>query len=173
MDETWFPANISWSEGSLQDVFKTCLEDVFNTSSVKQFSVFKDVLKTSSRLFVKTSWRCLEEILEDVLKTSWRRLGRQKIFRLKTSLRRLEEILKTCLEDVLRTCLEDVLKMLWGQTNYLLGTSLSNKSKYASNKSVFHKYLFDNSKANPKCIKTHHFNICLILKIKQHLYFKN
>ena len=27
------PANICWSSRRLQDVFKTCLEDVFNTSS--------------------------------------------------------------------------------------------------------------------------------------------
>ena len=27
------PANICWSSRRLEDVFKTCLEDIFNTSS--------------------------------------------------------------------------------------------------------------------------------------------
>ena len=51
--------NISFISGSLtpqqtfvalQDVFKTCLEDVFNTSSAKQFFVFQDVLKDQKLL---------------------------------------------------------------------------------------------------------------------------
>ena len=41
----------------LEDVFKTCLEGVFNTSSAKHFFVFQDVFKTSSR--------GLEDVLED------------------------------------------------------------------------------------------------------------
>ena len=86
------------------------------------------VLKTSSRHVFKTC-------LEDVLKTC------------------LEDVLKTCLEDVLKTCLEDVLKILWRQAKYLLGISVSNKSKCVSNKSIFNKSTFDNSKANPKCMK--------------------
>ena len=60
----------------LQDVFKTCLQDVFKTSSAQQFFVFQDVLKTKN---------CFaEDILETssrhVLKTSWRRLEDQQIF---------------------------------------------------------------------------------------------
>ena len=31
---------------SLQDVFKTCLEDVLKTSSMWQFLVFQDILRT-------------------------------------------------------------------------------------------------------------------------------
>ena len=73
--------------------------------------------------------------LEDVLKTC------------------LEDVLKTCLEDVLKTCLEDVLKTLWRQAKYLLGISVSNKSKCVPNKSIFNKSTFDNSKANPKRFK--------------------
>ena len=95
---------------SLQDVFKTCLEDVFNTSSVKQFSVFQDVLKTSSRLFVKMSWRCLEEILEDVLKTPWKK----KDFL-------AEDVFKTSWRHVLKKSWRHVLKMSWG---HVLKTSL-------------------------------------------------
>ena len=75
----------------------------------------------------------LEDVLEDEKLLHWRRL---------------QDVLKTCLEDVLKTCLEDVLKTLWRQAKYLLGISVSNKSKCVSNKSTF-----DNSKANPKCIK--------------------
>ena len=85
------------------------------------------------------SWRCLENmpwrLLEDVLET-W-----------------LEDVLQTCLEDILKTCLEDVLKTLWKQAKYLLEISVSNKSRSASNKSIFSKSTFDNSKTNPKCIK--------------------
>ena len=61
--------------------------------------------------------------------------------------------MKTCLEDVLKTCLEDVLKILWRQAKYLLGISVSNKSKFVSYKTIFNKSSYDNSKANPKCIK--------------------
>ena len=64
----------------------------------------------------------------------------------------LEDILKTCLEGTLKTCLQDVLKILWRQTKYLLGISVSNKSKCVSKKSIFHKSIADNSKANPKWI---------------------
>ena len=49
--------------------------------------------------------------------------------------------------------LEDVLKTLWRQAKYLLGISVSNKSKCVPNKSIFNKSTFDNSKANPKRIK--------------------
>ena len=94
------------------------------------------------RLHHVFSVRHLEDILQDVLKTSW-----------KTKNCYAEDVLKTFLEDVLKTCLEDVLKTLWRQTKYLLGISVSNKSKCVSNKSIFNKSTFDNSKANPKCIK--------------------
>ena len=77
----------------------------------------------------------LKTCLEDVLKTC------------------LGDVLKTCLEDVLKTCLEDVLKTLWRQAKYLLGISVSNKSKCVSSKSIFNKSTFNNSKANPKRIK--------------------
>ena len=104
---------------------------------------FSVILKT----FCKTSWKMKNCYAEDVLKTCLVDL-------LKTC---LEDVLKTCLEDVFKTCLEDLLKILWRQTKYLLGylyTYLSpdNKSKSVSNKSVFHKSISDNSKANPKCI---------------------
>ena len=102
------------------------------------------------------SWRHLQHIfsvtilrlprrLEDVLKLSWRRLaktiwrhlGRRKIITWRTSWRHLEDMSWRRLENVLKTYLEDVLRTLWRQTKYLLGISVSNKSKCASNKSIF------------------------------------
>ena len=76
----------------------------------------------------------LKTCLEDVLKTC------------------LGDVLKTCLEDVLKTYLEDVFKTLWRATKYLLGISVTNKSKCVCNKSIFHKSKSDNSKANRKFI---------------------
>ena len=76
--------------------------------------------------------------LEHVLKTSSRHV-------LKTPWRRLEDVSKTSIEDILNT--------LWRQAKYLLGISVSNKSKCVSKKSIFNKSTFYNSKANPKCIK--------------------
>ena len=68
----------------------------------------------------------------------------------------LEDVLKACLEDVLKTYLDDLLKILWRQAICLIGISVylsrDNKSKCVSNKSVFHKSISGNSKANPKCI---------------------
>ena len=92
----------------------------------------------------------LQRRLEDVLKTSWKTKNCYAEDVLKTC---LEDVLKTCLEEVLKTCLEDALKTLWRQAKYLLGISVSNKSKCISNKSIFNKSTFDNSKANPKRIK--------------------
>ena len=79
--------------------------------------------------------------LQDVLKTFW-----------KTKNCYAEDVLKTCLQDVLKTYLKDALKTLWREAKYLLGISISNKSKCVCNKSIFQKSISDNSKANPKCI---------------------
>ena len=122
----------------LEDVFKTCLEDVFNASSAWQLYVFQVVLKTSRKEVLKTSWKTKNYYAEDVWKTC------------------LEDVLKTCLEDALKTCLEDLLKILWRQPKYLLEISVylswDNKSKCVSAKPAFHKSISDNSRANPKCI---------------------
>ena len=112
-----YPANICWSSRRLQDVFKTCLEDVFNSSSAFNFS--------SSR----TSWRCIQDVLEGEKFLRWSRL-----------------------QDVLKTSLEDVFKTSWRFTKCLLGVSVPNKSKCVSNKSIFDKPISDESKENPKCI---------------------
>ena len=62
----------------------------------------------------------------------------------------LEDILKIYLEDALKTHLEDVFKMSWKQTKLLQGISISNKSKFVFNKSVFHKSILEEPKANLK-----------------------
>ena len=118
------------------------------------------VLKTSSTRLLsnyftssKTSWRRLEDLLQDILKASWRHLGRRKIVSLKTSWRRLEDMSWKRLEDMSWRPLKDFMetdKILTGDICILI--SGFNKPKCVSNKSVFHKSISDNSKANPKCI---------------------
>ena len=71
-----------------------------------------------------------------VLKTSWRRLEDM-------SWRRLQHLFSVTILRLPRR-LEDVLKKFWRRN--LLGISVSNKS-------IFSKSTFHNSKANPKCIK--------------------
>ena len=98
------------------------------------------VFKTSSTRLHQNNLRLprrLQDVLEDEKLLHWGRI---------------QDVLKTCLEDVLKTCLENVLKTLWRQKKYLLGTSISNKSKCVSKKSIFRKSVPDNSKTNPKCI---------------------
>ena len=124
--QTLLVLKTSWRR--LQDMSSRRLQHVFTATILR----LRDVLKTS--------WRHLARRLEDVLKTSW-----------KTKNCYAEDVLKTCLEEVLKTFLEDILKTLWRQTKFLLGISVSNKSKCVSNKSIFHKSISDNSNANPKC----------------------
>ena len=64
----------------LQDMSWRCLQHFFSIT-----------LSLSSR----TSWRHLNDVLEEEKFLCWRRL---------------EDDLNTCLEDVLKTCLEDVLR---------------------------------------------------------------
>ena len=128
--KTNVPANICWSWRSLQHVFSITI--------LRLPRRLEDVLKTSC----KTSWKTKNCYVEDVLKTCLEDV-------LKTW---LEDFLKVCLEDVLKTYLEDVLKTLWRQTKYLLGLSVSNKSKCVPNESIFHKSISGNSKANSKYI---------------------
>ena len=132
------------------------VDKFFNRSYWKYPS--KHVLKTSSTRLQrnnftssKTTWK----------RTSWRRLRRRKIVTLKTSWRRLEDISWRLLEDMSWRRLED---MSWRpfkdfmETNKILTGDICilisgfNKPKCVSNKSVFHKSISDNSKANPKCI---------------------
>ena len=105
--------------------------------------------------------RRLEVVLEDEKLLHWRRNV------LKTC---LEDVLKTCLKDALKACLEDILKTLWRQTKYLLGISVSNKSKCISNNLYLtNLHLTIIRRLQNALRRTHHFNICLILELKQHL----
>ena len=109
--------------GLLEDVFtfKTCLESWRRLQNV--FSVTISGLP-----------RCLEDVLqirlEDVLKTSW-----------KTKNCYAEDILKTSWRYVLNTSSRRP-----GDRKYLLGISLSNKSKSVSDKSISHVSTSDKSR---------------------------
>ena len=97
-----------------------------------------NVLKISLQDVLKMSWRCLENVFEEVFKTFWRRLEDVLARRLedviktpwlKTSWRCLEDIFTRRFEDVLKTScrrLENVLKTSWrhmAKTNILTKTS--------------------------------------------------
>ena len=49
------------SSRRLQDVFARCLQDIFETSWKTKNCYAEDVLKTSSRHILKTSWRRLQD----------------------------------------------------------------------------------------------------------------
>ena len=74
----------------------------------------KTLIEKNKKLY-NTSWKPLEDIIQDVLKMCLR--GHLKnVFLLKTSWRRLSKKPWRCLKDVLKTSwkrLEDVLKMSW------------------------------------------------------------
>ena len=145
------------------------------------------VLKTSSRRPQDMSWRRLQHIfrvrilrlprrVEDVLKTPWRhlaktfwrRLGRRKIVTLRPSWRRLEDMSWRCLEDISGRLLKDFMetnKILTGDIYILI--SGFNKPKSVSNKSVFHKSITGNSKANPKCINYWWLVWCYVISLIQ------
>ena len=78
---------------------------------------------------LKTSWRCLEDVFQDVLKTFWRSLADV----LKTSSKRLEVVLKMSWRRLCKTSwrpLENVLKMSWRRivkTNILVLTKTSSE----------------------------------------------
>ena len=128
------PANICWSSRRLQDMSWRCLQHVFSVTIFRLPRCLEDVLKTFCKYILKTSWKTKNCYAEDVLKTSWR------------------YVLKTSWRHVLKTSWRHVLKTSWRQTKCLLGMSICNKSKCVSNKSIFHKSISDESKANPKCI---------------------
>ena len=129
----------------------------------------RHVLRTPSTRFQrtnfwssKTTWRCLEDVLEDEKLLCWRRIEEV----LKTC---LEDVFKTCTEDVLKTCLQDIL-----ETKKWVYLCLTNLNGYVSNKEIFHKSISDESKAHPKSlIRTQWFQYYrLTLKFKQHFYFE-
>ena len=106
-------------------------------------------------------WRRLQYVFIVTTFGLPRRLGGQKIATLKMSskclqdmsLRRLQDISSRCPDHMSSRHLEDVL-----ETKKLGYLYLTNLNGYASNKSIFHKSLSDESKANPKSlIRTHWF----------------
>ena len=129
-----YPANICWSSRRLQHVFKTCLE----------FFVFQDVFKTS--------WRCLEDVLqihlEDVLKTSWRHLAR-----------RLEDVLEDKkllrwrrLEDMSWRRLGDKQNVYWG---YVFNHGLpANLNQYLTNLYLINLYFSNLRRIRNALIRT-------------------
>ena len=131
--------------------------------------------KTSWRRLAKTFWRRLEDLLQDVLKTSW-----------KTKNCYAEDVLKTSWRHVLKTSWRHVLKMSWRhvlktswrhygdkQNTYWGYLYLTNLNVYLTNLYFTNLYLTILRRIQNALIRTHHFNIRLILELKQHLYFKN
>ena len=144
-----YPANICWSWRRLQE----------KTSSTR--------LQCNNFMSSKTSWRSLEEVIVAV-KTSWRHI-------LKTSWR---HVLKTSWRHVLKMSRRHVLKTSWRhygdkQNTYWGYLYLTNLNVYLTNLYLTNLHLTILRRIQNALSRTHHFNICLILELKQHLYFKN
>ena len=128
------------------------------------------VLKMPSRCLQDMSWRCLQHVFSAT------------IFRLP---RRLEDILEDekllrwrRLQDVLKTCLEDILRTSWGhygdkQNTYWEYLYLTNVNVHLTNIYFTNLCLISLRQIQNALIRIHHFNIRLILELKQHLYFIN
>ena len=105
------------------------------------FVGLEDVFKTSLRYVLKTSWR-------HVLKTPWR------------------HVLKMSGRHVLKTSWRhygDKRNSYWG---YLY---LTNLNVYLTNLYLTNLHLTILRRIQNALSRTHHFNICLILELKQHL----
>ena len=104
------------------------LAHVFNTSSAWQFYVFQDVLKTSCKDVLKTSWRPLarrlEDVLEDEILLRWIRLEHMSCRCVQDMFwRRLEDMSWRCLQDMSWRPLKDLMetnKILIGGTCILI-----------------------------------------------------
>ena len=149
------------------------LEDVLNTSSALQSFVFQDVLKTSCKYVLKKSSKTKKFYVELVMKMPWKRLEDMSWRHLEDmSWRRLEDMSWRCLEDmswrhVLKTSCRhyrDKRNTYW---RYLY---LTNLNVYLTNLYLTHLHLTTLRRIQNALSSTHHFNICLILEIKQHLY---
>ena len=92
----------------------------------KYLSVLQRLLENISQDVLRTSWRRVEDVLQDETLLCWKRL-----------------------QNVLKTWLEDTFKTSWRQKKwgYLY---LTNLTAYVSNKSILHKSITDESKANLK-----------------------
>ena len=166
-------------------VVKTSSRHVLKTSSARLQRNNFTSSKTSCKDVLKTSWRRLEDLLQDVLEDQkllrWKRLEDSWRHVLKTSWRHVlkrswRHILKTSWGHVLKTSLRHVLKMSakrLGDKQHVFWSYLylTNLNVYLRNL-VFRKAISDEFKLNPK-LEPSNFDVCLILKLKQHLYFKN
>ena len=121
------PANICWS-----------LRHILKTSSIR--------LQRNNFSSSKTSWRRLEDILEDEKLLRWRRIEDISWRRLEDmSWRRLEDLSWRHVLKMSGKRLGDKQNVFW---SYLY---LTNLNVYLTNL-VFHKPVSDESKMNPKCI---------------------
>ena len=128
------------------------LQHVFSVTILPLPRRLKDVLKTSC----KTSWKTKNCYVEDVLKTSWR------------------HVLKTYWRHVLKMSWRHVLKTSWKhgdkQNTYWGNLSLTNLNVYLTNLYLTNLHLTILRWIQNVLSRTHHFNICLILELKQHLH---
>ena len=121
----WYVLKTSLQNPSKLSSWWRRTEHIFSVAFICLTRRLHNVLKASLWRNCKTSSRrCLEEVLKTsckyVLKTSWRRHGRCKTVTLKTSSRRCGKQEMFAGEDVLKTSwrclakrLEDVLKTFW------------------------------------------------------------
>ena len=128
------------------------------------------VLKMPSRCLQDMSWRCLQHVFSATIFRLPRRLEDiledEKLLRW----RRLQDVLKTCLEDILRTSWRhygDKQNIYWGYL-YLTNVNVHLTNIYFTNLCLISLRQIQNV-----LIRIHHFNIRLILELKQHLYFIN
>ena len=127
-----FPANICWSWRRLQDISWRLLQQVYSTTVFRLSRRLEDILKTSRKM----SWKTKNCYAQDVLKTSWRHI-------LKTSWR---HVLKTSWRHSWRHLQDFLETKKWGYLH------LKDLNVYVSSKSIFHKSISGESKANPKSL---------------------
>ena len=133
------------------------LQHVFSVTILRLPRHLEDVLQRRLEDEKLLRWSCLEDVLktclEDVLKTC------------------LEDVLKTCIEDVLKTCLEAPWRNYGDKQNTYWGyLYLTNLNVYLTNQYLINLHLTILRPIQNALSRTHQFNICLILELKQHLY---
>ena len=97
-----------------------CSQEFFQRSNTSSTRLQRNNFTSS-----KTSWRCLEDILQDIFKTSW-----------KTKNCYAEDALKTSWRHVLKTSWRHVLKMSW---RHILQTSWRH---YGDKQKTYWGYLY-------------------------------
>ena len=154
---------------NLNDLVVKVLDSQSRSLMVKNISECQKFQPSKHLLVLKTSSRRLQRVFSVIVLRLLRRLEDvlQKL---------LEDVLKTCLQDVLKTCFEDVLKMSW---RHVLKTSWKH---YGEKQNTYWWYLYLTNlyltslhltilrRIQNALRRTHHFNICLILELKQRLY---